>query len=36
MRRAIDKLIAALCDDVADVRLAVSEIVLELDRPHLV
>ena len=35
MRRAIDRLIAALLDDVADVRRAVSEIVTELDRSHL-
>ena len=34
MRRAIDKLLAALRDDVADVRTAVTEIVTELDRLH--
>jgi hypothetical protein len=32
MRRAIDKLLAALRDDVADVRTAVTEIATELDR----
>jgi hypothetical protein len=35
MRRAIDRLIAALLDDVADVRSAVTEIVTELDRVNL-
>jgi hypothetical protein len=34
MRRVFDRLIAALRDDMADVRLAVSEIVTELDRSH--
>jgi hypothetical protein len=32
MRRALDRLMAALRDDVADVRIAVAEIVTELDR----
>ena len=31
MRRALDRLIAALRDDVADMRIAVAEIVTELD-----
>jgi hypothetical protein len=31
MRRALDRLIAALRDDVADMRMAVAEIVTELD-----
>jgi hypothetical protein len=34
MRRAIDKLVAALRADVADMRSAVSEIVTELDRGY--
>ena len=34
MRRAIDKLLAALRDDVADMRTAVTEIVTELDRVY--
>jgi hypothetical protein len=35
MLRAIDRLIAALLADVADVRTAVAEIVTELDRVDL-
>ncbi len=34
MRRAIDRLIAALRADVTDMRIAVSEIVTELDRGY--
>jgi hypothetical protein len=34
MRRAMDRLIAALRDDVADMRIAVAEIVTELDRSY--
>jgi hypothetical protein len=34
MRRVIDRLIAALLDDMADMRVAMSEIATELDRPH--
>jgi hypothetical protein len=34
MRRAIDRLIAALRADVADMRIAVAEIVTELDRGY--
>lgn len=34
MRRAIDRLIAALRADVDDVRIAVAEIVTELDRGY--
>jgi hypothetical protein len=34
MRRTIDRLIAALRADMADVRIAVAEIVTELDRGY--
>jgi hypothetical protein len=34
MRRAIDRLMAALRADVADMRIAVTEIVTELDRGY--
>jgi hypothetical protein len=34
MRRVLDRLVTALCADLADVRIAVTEIVTELDRSY--
>jgi hypothetical protein len=34
MRRVIDSLVSALRDDVADMRIAVAEIVTELNRGY--